>query len=349
MIAGIAIANAVYAMDKPYSYRVPQSLSLSLGQRVTVPFGFGNTRTEGLVLSLEEGDREGLKNVEGVLEAEPLLSDTQLRLAAFLRERYFCTFYDAVRAILPAGYWFREKETVSLTEDRSWETASIRKEGAKELLIYLRDQGGGCREPALGAVIPEEDKRREVLGYLVRKKWIQAEKDFTRKGGDKLERIALLAVAGTHLSRLVAQIHFVQHIHKWRKLAADGIGSIHAIADGDKADALLPEIDFRVEACLHIIASYAAEVFGDDGTDFACVDVRNELFPAGALEVAATEAVVCVVTAIGEAMLVSIAFKLSFLRRDLSRCVFARQCTIRIDKQQKERYNNAVIDNDIII
>ena len=180
MIAGIAIANAVYAMDKPYSYRVPQSLSLSLGQRVTVPFGFGNTRTEGLVLSLEEGDREGLKNVEGVLEAEPLLSDTQLRLAAFLRERYFCTFYDAVRAILPAGYWFREKETVRLTEDRSWETASIRKEGAKEVLNYLRDQGGGCREPALGAVIPEEDKRREVLGYLVRKKWIQAEKEFTR-------------------------------------------------------------------------------------------------------------------------------------------------------------------------
>ena len=128
------------------------------------------------------------------MEAEPLLSDTQLRLAAFLRERYFCTFYDAVRAILPAGYWFREKETVSLTEDRSWETASIRKEGAKEVLIYLRDQGGGCRESALGAVIPEEDKRREVLGYLVRKKWIQAEKEFTRKGGDKLERIALLGV-----------------------------------------------------------------------------------------------------------------------------------------------------------
>ena len=195
MIAGIAIANAVYAMDKPYSYRVPQSLSLHPGQRVTVPFGRGNTRTEGIVLSLREGDEEGLKNVEGVLEEEPLLNDTQLRLAAFLRERYFCTFYDAVRTMLPAGYWFRRKETVSLTQDRSWETASIRKEGAKEILLYLRDQGGECRESALGAVIPEEDKRREVLGYLVRKKWIQAEKEFIQKGGDKLERIALLAVS----------------------------------------------------------------------------------------------------------------------------------------------------------
>ena len=38
-----------------------------------------------------------------------------------------------------------------------------------------------------------------------------------------------------------------------------------------------------------------------------------------------------------------------FLRRDLSRSVFAKQCAIRIDKQQKERYNNIVIDNDVII
>ena len=37
------------------------------------------------------------------------------------------------------------------------------------------------------------------------------------------------------------------------------------------------------------------------------------------------------------------------LRRDLSRYVFAKECAIRIDKQQKECYNNAVIDNGIII
>ncbi len=37
------------------------------------------------------------------------------------------------------------------------------------------------------------------------------------------------------------------------------------------------------------------------------------------------------------------------LRRDLSRSVFAKQCVILIDKQQKERYNNIVIDNSIIV
>lgn len=194
MIAGIAIASAAYAMDKPFSYRVPESLSLSLGQRVTVPFGRGNVRTEGIVLSLTQGEETGLKDVEGVLEEEPLLTPYQLRMAAFLRERYFCTFYDAVRAILPAGFWFRQKETVSLTEDKSWEGASLRKEGAIELLSFLRDQGGQASLDSLSQVIPEEEKRTQALGYLARKKWIRAEKEYLKKGGEKQERIAILAV-----------------------------------------------------------------------------------------------------------------------------------------------------------
>ena len=195
MIAGIAISKATYAMDKPYSYRVPENLPLSPGQRVTVPFGKGNTRTEGIVLSLTSGEGEELKEVEGVLEEEPLLTPYQLRLAAFLRERYFCTFYDAVRAMLPAGFWFKEKQTVSLTQDRSWETAPIRKEGAMKILIFLRDKGGECQLPQLSQVAPEEETRRDILSYLARKKWIRAEKEFLQKGGDKLERIAVLAVS----------------------------------------------------------------------------------------------------------------------------------------------------------
>ena len=194
MIAGIAIASATYAMDKPFSYRVPESLTLSLGQRVTVPFGKGNVRTEGIVLSLTQGEETGLKDVEGVLEEEPLLTPYQLRLAAFLRERYFCTFYDAVRAMLPAGFWFRQRENIALTEDRSWEESAIRKEGVRELLLFLRDHGGQCRAESLSQVIPEEEQRTQVLQYLARKKWIRAEKEYLKKGGDKQERIAVLAV-----------------------------------------------------------------------------------------------------------------------------------------------------------
>ncbi len=194
MTVQIVVATATYSMDKPYSYRVPQGMTLCPGHRVVVPFGKGNVRTEGIVVSVGNGDEEKLKCVERTLEEEPVLSPYQLRMAAFLRERYFCTFYDAVRAMLPAGFWFREKQTVSLTQDRSWETASIRKEGARQILIFLREQGGECQTSALGAVLPDEESRNEVLSYLARKKWIRAEKDFLKKNSEKSERIATLAV-----------------------------------------------------------------------------------------------------------------------------------------------------------
>ena len=130
MVAGIAVSAASYSIDKLYSYRIPENMTLQPGQRVQVPFGRGNVTAEGIVVTVGTGPEEKLKTVESCLDEEPLLSETQLRLAAFLRERYFCTFYDGARAMLPAGLWFRQQDTFSLTEDRSWETASIRKEGA---------------------------------------------------------------------------------------------------------------------------------------------------------------------------------------------------------------------------
>ena len=137
MVAKIAVSAANFAIDKPYSYLIPEEMVLGPGQRVQVPFGRGNRRSEGIVLAVGDGVQSGLKSVERSLDAQPILTENQLRLAAFLRERYFCTFYDAVRAMLPAGLWFQTQESFSLTDNRDWKTAGIQKERAREILEYL--------------------------------------------------------------------------------------------------------------------------------------------------------------------------------------------------------------------
>ena len=142
MIAKIAVSAANFAIDKPYSYRVPQGMDLQVGHRVQVSFGRGNKTAEGIVLAVEPGDGPELKTVELVLDDAPLLSQTQLRLAAFMRERYFCTFYEAIRAMLPAGLWFQTQERYALTEDRSWKEKTLRKAGAKAILEHLETLGG---------------------------------------------------------------------------------------------------------------------------------------------------------------------------------------------------------------
>ena len=207
MIAKIAVAAATFAIDKLYSYRIPEGMTLQAGVRVQVPFGRGNKPSEGIVVALEEGEETGLKPVSVCLDEEPLLDRRALRLGAFLRDRYFCTFYDAIRVMLPAGLWFQVREIYSLTEDRSWEAASIRQPHAPGILHRLQDLGGSAPVDKLKDLTPDEETLHKALDYLIRKKWIGCSADYRRRSRDKTEKIASLAVPGeeamTFASRLM--------------------------------------------------------------------------------------------------------------------------------------------------
>lgn len=198
-IAKIVVAAAVYAIDKPYDYLVPDALedSIQPGVRVVVPFGRGNRRTEGVVLFLEQGtEKKNLKMVESVLDQEPVLDETMLRLAAFLRERYFCTFFDAVRAMLPAGLWFHARDKVVLTalgESLKLEKLERYPE-ARQLLQCLRDFGGQAEESALKRMLPQETVEKG-LKLLLKKNMAISEGTLVRNVNDKTEQIASLAVS----------------------------------------------------------------------------------------------------------------------------------------------------------
>ena len=64
MIAKVAVAAANFAIDKPYSYLIPENMSLRPGQRVMLPFGRANKRTEVIVLTVENGSADKLKAIE---------------------------------------------------------------------------------------------------------------------------------------------------------------------------------------------------------------------------------------------------------------------------------------------
>ena len=195
MIGKVAVSAANFAIDKPYSYAIPQGLTVSVGQRVRIPFGRGNKPAEGIVLAVEEGEEDGLKTIEATLDDGPVLTQTQLQLAAFLRERYFATFYDCLRAMLPAGLWFQTRQTFSLTADRSWKEKTICKAHALEVLTLLENLGGQAGEDALSALFSDEEALRETISYLARKKWLTAHTDYLRKGKDRTEKIAMLATS----------------------------------------------------------------------------------------------------------------------------------------------------------
>lgn len=150
-IAKIAVEAATYAIDKPYSYLVPADMDVSVGCRVLAPFGRGNRTSEGVVLSLEEVavPAAPLKALRLNLDGAPLVSQREIKLALWMRQRYFCTFYDAIRTILPAAVWYRYRELWQLTgagaldelSGREAAVCRILADGAQELSV-LRDTYG---------------------------------------------------------------------------------------------------------------------------------------------------------------------------------------------------------------
>ena len=105
-IAKVAVAAATYAIDKPYDYLVPQGADMAVGMRVLVPFGHG--RRIGLVVELaEQAAHAALKPIAAPLEEEPVLTEEGLFLLRWLRENTFCTWFDALSVLIPAGYGLR--------------------------------------------------------------------------------------------------------------------------------------------------------------------------------------------------------------------------------------------------
>ena len=110
-IARMAVSAAIYAIDRPYDYIVPDNLiGMAVpGMRVLAPFGPGNRKSEAVILSLTDtGARDDLKIIDSLIDEEPLLSDENLKLALWMSDRFFCTVFDALRAMLPAGVWYKD-------------------------------------------------------------------------------------------------------------------------------------------------------------------------------------------------------------------------------------------------
>ena len=105
-IAKVAVENAAYSFDDAFDYAIPEALCAAVqpGVRVLVPFGNGNKKRQGIVFALRTPKEEKkLKNIAAVLDEKPLLNNELLRLAVFLKDRTFCTLFEAAKALLPSG------------------------------------------------------------------------------------------------------------------------------------------------------------------------------------------------------------------------------------------------------
>ena len=192
----VAVSAAPYSIDKPYSYLVPESLAAAAvpGVRVMVPFGRGNKESEGLILArVQEPKLPGSKAIRQILDSEPVLDKAGIDLALWMRGRYFCTVFEAVKTILPAGLWYGLREIWSLAmEPETARSAAVGIPGAWQVLDLLEKQGGKADIRVLRDVLG--DGAEKPLKAMKKAEILTCETDAKRKIADKSHRMVELAV-----------------------------------------------------------------------------------------------------------------------------------------------------------
>lgn len=232
-IAKVAVASATYGIDRPYDYLIPPALEerVQPGIRVLVPFGAGNRRTDGIVLACAlQTAAEKVKPVLALLDDAPVLDGELLRLTLWMREQYFCTVYEAARAILPPGLWFSLKDCWRLADgvdrERAYESAG-RSAKARHLvdMLFANDRCVDMRQirEAFGLSDPNP-----AIRQLAEQGIVVQETSAARGVGDKVEPVAVLAVTpeealtqtGARRSRAPLQYAVAEQLSTFGRMAA---------------------------------------------------------------------------------------------------------------------------------
>ena len=193
---GVALENTAYHFDKLYDYAVPDDLAdrAFLGARVIVPFGNGNAKRQGVILRINEVRPEGrLKKIAEIKDENPMIDGDLFKLVFWLKDRTFCTYFDAFRCILPSGFNLKLNyfygANPQLTDDE------INSLSGDEREIYL-DLIKTCRFIEKSKLLEAKGFKSDsgILERMYKKGVLLRNVDAQRSVGDCTERIVRLTV-----------------------------------------------------------------------------------------------------------------------------------------------------------
>lgn len=182
----VAVSDTAYSFDSLFSYKVPKSLSDSIkkGKRVLVPFGKGNAIREGMVFECIQSseDDQRLKAIIDVLDEECALDNEMLEMAKYLSETTFCTYYEAVKAVLPPAMRYKKHSVFVLN------TQNINAPLNDAELCYLQSIEG--IKNISKRIEADFAKNQNVINSLIDKGVITQSGLLKRKAGELFVKVA---------------------------------------------------------------------------------------------------------------------------------------------------------------
>ncbi|RPF43485.1 replication restart DNA helicase PriA [Hydrogenoanaerobacterium saccharovorans] len=189
LIAKVAVDKAAFHFDKLYDYLIPVEYgsAAKVGCRVLVPFGAGNRKRQGVILALEQLKSDEhthkIKPIHLLLDEEVYLTQELLELVYYLKENTFCTYYDAVKTLLPAGVGYNLGFVYHVNPHPQSDISVLTHE-EQALVDYLKSRKAPILKEKLCEVFgltPENP----LLKKLTAEGWLLCEETAKRKIGDE--------------------------------------------------------------------------------------------------------------------------------------------------------------------
>ena len=190
LIARVAADKTLYSFDRLFDYIIPDYLKNDAvpGKRVMIPFGSGNKKRQAMIIDVFESDKaEKLKEISAVLDSEPLLTKELLKLVLSMKDRYYCTYYDAVRTTLPAGLNYK----ISLAYKINKDLKDIQLNNEQKAVLSAFPKKGEIKQEQLFKKLDIDCESREII-ELISMGCIRREETAFRKTGDAFEKMIRL-------------------------------------------------------------------------------------------------------------------------------------------------------------
>lgn len=155
MVARIILNRVAYATDCTYDYLIPESMNISVGMRVEVPFGIGNKSEEGYVVGLSEtSEFKRLKSIIRPVDEFCYFDEKGVELVEFMHHRYFCRYAEAIKCLLPPNVNTKFKSIFSLNVEKCIEHEQIISHSVvyEKIVSMLNENGNMTFEDISGAI-----------------------------------------------------------------------------------------------------------------------------------------------------------------------------------------------------
>ena len=185
-IAKIAVENTSFSFDKLFSYLIPATLeNVAVGRRVVIPFGRGNKKRQGMIFAIEGAENvEKLKPITSVIDEESILSDELIKVVKYLVSNTFCTFYDAIKTVLPNGINYSITPKYTLAKRLNDIDFNDLDKNERGLIAYLKLEKDPKEISAILADNSDAVKKR-TIEKLVQKGIVEENSQLKRKILDK--------------------------------------------------------------------------------------------------------------------------------------------------------------------